>query len=180
MENKLSKFTNNTTIYVNSERAREILNNTKIYVDGKSREIQEKLFSLGYRWNSTSKKVQYTNQPFLFIKDIGIITYTNDMEYFKNHIYKEIKLEELLSIKIIKSLYRPFKNKEECWNEILKHQSFGYIRDKVNNNIDIIMTITNVLVKLGNGWVDFETAFETIEFLDNHPFGIKEKYNDYE
>ena len=23
--------------------------------------------------------------------------------------------------------YRPFKNKEECWDEMFKHQPFGYI-----------------------------------------------------
>ena len=25
--------------------------------------------------------------------------------------------------------YRPFKNQEECWTEMLKHQPFGWIRN---------------------------------------------------
>ena len=24
--------------------------------------------------------------------------------------------------------YRPFKNQEECWNEMLKHQPFGWVK----------------------------------------------------
>ena len=26
--------------------------------------------------------------------------------------------------------YRPFKSQEECWNEMLKHQPFGWLSDK--------------------------------------------------
>ena len=26
--------------------------------------------------------------------------------------------------------YRPFKTKEECWNEILKHQPIGWLKEK--------------------------------------------------
>ena len=26
--------------------------------------------------------------------------------------------------------YRPFKTKEECWNEMLKHQPFGWVKSK--------------------------------------------------
>ena len=25
--------------------------------------------------------------------------------------------------------YRPFKNKKECWEEMLKHQPFGWVKD---------------------------------------------------
>ena len=31
--------------------------------------------------------------------------------------------------------YRPFKSQEECWNEMLKHQPFGYIKGKEIKNI---------------------------------------------
>ena len=26
--------------------------------------------------------------------------------------------------------YRPFENQEECWNEMLKHQPFGWVKSK--------------------------------------------------
>ena len=41
----------------------EFLANTKVCVNGKSIEIQEKLFSLGYKWEIT-EKVSYTDKPF--------------------------------------------------------------------------------------------------------------------
>ena len=28
--------------------------------------------------------------------------------------------------------YRPFETKEECWNEMLKHQPFGWLREKAS------------------------------------------------
>ena len=28
-----------------------------------------------------------------------------------------------------KPKYRPFKNQEECWEEMLKHQPFGWVKD---------------------------------------------------
>ena len=161
------------------KEAREFLNNSKIYVNGKSKEIQEKLFSLGYKWDNKRVEPQNIDKPFLFIYDNGIITYTSNMEYFKNHGHKEITLKELLSIQITE-LYRPFKNQKECWDEMLKHQPFGYIRYRISNNIGNIISITNMFIKLGNDWLNFERALKTIKFLDNKPFGIKEKYNDYE
>ena len=32
------------------EEAKEMLTNTKVYVNGKSKEIQEKLFEIGFKW----------------------------------------------------------------------------------------------------------------------------------
>lgn len=71
--------------------------------------------------------------------------------------------------------YRPFTNREECWEEMLKHQPFGWIKDvSVICNIvsireDGIITNTNV----GNNWCDFESSIH-LKFVDNTPFGIKE------
>lgn len=73
------------------------LADTKIYVNGKSKEIQEKLFSLGYTWNTGSTEVDYTTAPFLFIhKDISF-TQSSDMELFIDYPHHEILAEEILS-----------------------------------------------------------------------------------
>ena len=32
--------------------------------------------------------------------------------------------------------YRPFKDADECWQEMLKHQPFGWVRNKFNHNGD--------------------------------------------
>lgn len=46
------------------EEAIAKLSNTKVYVDGKSKEIQEKLFEIGFEWADEKRKVFYTEMPF--------------------------------------------------------------------------------------------------------------------
>lgn len=62
----------------------KLLANTKVYVAGKSKEIQEKLFSLGYSWNadSTGTVVRHIEAPFLFIYENKEITKSSDIEIF--------------------------------------------------------------------------------------------------
>ena len=78
------------------------------------------------------------------------------------------------------SKYRPFKNQEECWQEIHKHSNFGWIRYK-----DSICAIQNIApegitmtdgIKTSNFY--FEECLENTKFADGTPFGIK--YDDYE
>lgn len=75
-----------------------------------------------------------------------------------------------------RSKYRPFKNQEECWNEMLKHQPFGWIRS-INNqclrNIDSIGHTTRG-IGINNSVMYFNTAFNEYKFIDGTPFGIKE------
>ena len=72
--------------------------------------------------------------------------------------------------------YRPFKNKIECWEEMLKHHPFGWVKDAsvICNIVSIrengIITDTNV----GNNWYDFENSIH-LKFVDDTPFGIKEE-----
>ena len=62
--------------------------------------------------------------------------------------------------------YRPFKSKEECWEEMQKHQPFGWY--KYNNDIYSLVTY---LSKNTN----FDYLFKTYTFTDGTPFGIKEE-----
>ena len=34
--------------------------------------------------------------------------------------------------------YRPFETQEECWNEMLKHQPFGWVKSKVKGYFHLI------------------------------------------
>ena len=61
--------------------------------------------------------------------------------------------------------YRPFKDKEECWNEMLKHQPFGWIKNKYDQYINIC-SISN------DNFVDW---YKWYIFVDGTPFGIKEE-----
>ena len=73
--------------------------------------------------------------------------------------------------------YRPFKNQEECWNEMLKHQPFGWIR---NNDTQCLCNIGSIGlnsygVVINNSIMYFDLAFNTCNFVDGTPFGIKEE-----
>ena len=100
------------------EEIKKIIDNTKVYVNGKSKEIQEKLFSFGYRWpDGNYTEVCNEDDPFLLIYDDGYISNANDMCYFTEHENREISADEILSIEVTEPSYRPFKDKDECLDE---------------------------------------------------------------
>ena len=73
--------------------------------------------------------------------------------------------------------YRPFKTKEECWNEMMKHQPFGWIRNNDTQRLCNIGSIgrNNYGVAIDNSILYFDLAFNTCNFVDGTPFGIKEE-----
>ena len=73
--------------------------------------------------------------------------------------------------------YRPFKSQEECWNEMLKHQPFGWIRNNDTQRLCNIGSIgrNNYGVVIDNSILYFDLAFNTCNFVDGTPFGIKEE-----
>ena len=74
-----------------------------------------------------------------------------------------------------KSKYRPFNDAEECWQEMLKHQPFGWIKDVVQlyNIINIGTAGITVHNGISNCGYSFKSAFN-LTFFDGTPFGIKE------
>ena len=79
--------------------------------------------------------------------------------------------------------YRPFKTKEECWNEMMKHQPFGWVIGKIYANfhhIDFVYSCNpnnGYGVRLSNSTIctNFENMFKDFKFADGAPFGIKEE-----
>lgn len=80
--------------------------------------------------------------------------------------------------------YRPFETQEECWQEMLKHDEFGWVKSKTR---DANKHISNIEKDIeGNVWF-VATSFSGIEkyspkqmldyfvFMDGEPFGIKEE-----
>ena len=72
--------------------------------------------------------------------------------------------------------YRPFKDAEECWQEMLKHQQFGWLTgDKCFYNI---VSVSNIDVSMANVSGDivtlsFSEVMEDNTFADGTPFGVK-------
>lgn len=69
--------------------------------------------------------------------------------------------------------YRPFKDAEECWQEMQKHQPFGWVKEKERNVRTIINYIHNDGVMFSCGSVLFERMFDIYTFADGVPFGVK-------
>ena len=80
--------------------------------------------------------------------------------------------------------YRPFKDAEECWEEMQKHQPFGWVKSKDKGYFHLIG-----LVQFASELEDVMITFATSEqlarssrsisenyiFADGTPFGIKEE-----
>lgn len=63
--------------------------------------------------------------------------------------------------------YRPFESAEECWQEMQKHQPFGWVKLKEFGNYSCFDEILDS--------VNFEMYFNDCTFADGTPFGIKEE-----
>ena len=80
--------------------------------------------------------------------------------------------------------YRPFETQEECWNEMLKHQPFGWVKSKKserlfsigsvfwdNNFNDVFLTFAcNEMLSYCS-----KSMIKDFTFADGTPFGIKEE-----
>ena len=70
--------------------------------------------------------------------------------------------------------YRPFKNAEECWQEMQKHQPFGWVKwNDVRYNIYVVSLTSASLINGNCKNMDFAYAYQKLIFDDGAPFGIK-------
>ena len=76
--------------------------------------------------------------------------------------------------------FRPFKDAEECWKEMLKHKPFGWLKSKEATE-DVYFTITGLtndthgaMLNSSGGW-SFSGLFDYYTFADGTPFGVKEE-----
>ena len=71
--------------------------------------------------------------------------------------------------------YRPFRNVEECWQEMQKHQPFGWLKDTDTGGYIIISELDeDIEISGNNGW-DYVGLMTCYTFADGTPFGIKEE-----
>lgn len=73
--------------------------------------------------------------------------------------------------------YRPFKNAEECWQEILKHQPFGWVKYQCDFFQIIHVDYNSIGYGSACGTIlhsKFEDIFKDSTFVDGTPFGMKE------
>lgn len=136
------------------EEVKKMLPILQAYAEGKVIECRTKPSALSKSW-----------------QDMNEWTEMEDITYWRNIEYR-IKPDSKAKAK-----YRPFANAEECWQEMQKHQPFGWVKCKdasVPNKFMIINSVRNEEVSITSG-IDF-TYSELVEyytFIDKTPFGIK-------
>ena len=78
--------------------------------------------------------------------------------------------------------YRPFKTKEECWDEMHKHPDFGWVKGNATGEYKQVICISGYKTELifnvfygSPAYHSSKMMFSSYTFTDGTPFGIKEK-----
>lgn len=73
------------------------------------------------------------------------------------------------------SKYRPFKDAEECWEEMMKHQPFGWVKLKDTESGYYMPKGIASQVVIGFNEIPFsyKKVFEDYTFADGTTFGVK-------
>nr|DAH76024.1 MAG TPA: hypothetical protein [Caudoviricetes sp.] len=128
------------------EEAKEFYPFLQAFADGKAIECRTKPSAV----KGTSVPNDWTE-----INEIG---YWDDIEY---RVKQEPKC-------------RPFKDAKECWAEMLKHQPFGWTKDRNGSRFVIENVDSRGFVEVyDDGTCSFKEVFENRTFADGTPFGVK-------
>lgn len=135
------------------EEARKFLMNKKVFVKNKSKEIQLKLFEIGFGWDDGStKRASYLTKPFLFMYKDMTLAFGDDVDYFYKDRFEEISAEDILNIKI--------EHLPKTWEEFCKNNP---VNDKeaciaYNSNINTVNSRTRVSTVDRNTLPSYEAA----------------------
>ena len=69
--------------------------------------------------------------------------------------------------------FRPFKNAEECWAEMQKHQPFGWVKSTLFKDLDLVKRVTTLYVEINRDIIDYKDALDKFTFADGTNFGVK-------
>ena len=72
-----------------------------------------------------------------------------------------------------KPKYRPFKDAEECWQEMKKHQPFGWVKSTLFKDFDLVQRVTTLYVEINRDIIDYKDALDKFTFADDTNFGVK-------
>ena len=69
--------------------------------------------------------------------------------------------------------YRPFKDAEECWQEMQKRQPFGWVKSTLFKDLALVKRVTTLYVEINRDIIDYKDALEKFTFADDTNFGVK-------
>ena len=103
-----------------------------------------------------------------------------DVDADKDGVNVDYLLNDGITVRIKQEpKFRPFKDAEECWNEMQKHQPFGWIKpkdDDVVNKFMLIDALRNEGIAVRtNIRFNYNELLQYYTFADRTPFGIIEE-----
>ena len=69
--------------------------------------------------------------------------------------------------------YRPFKNAEECWQDMQKHKPFGWVKSTLFKDLALVKRVTTLYVEINREIIDYKDALDKFTFADDNNFGVK-------
>ena len=69
--------------------------------------------------------------------------------------------------------YRPFRDSKECWEEMQKHQPFGWVKSTLFKDLALVKRVTTLYVEINRDIIDYKDALEKFTFADDNNFGVK-------
>ena len=72
-----------------------------------------------------------------------------------------------------KQKYRPFRDAKECWEEMQKHQPFGWVKSTLFKDLALVKRVTTLYVEINRDIIDYKDALEKFTFADDTNFGVK-------
>ena len=131
---------------MNRKEAKEFYPFLQAFAEGRVIECRTKPSALSKSW-----------------QDMNEWTEMKDIEFWNNTEYR-IKPE---------SKYRPFKDAEECWQEMKNHQPFGWVKSTLFKDLDLVERVTTLYVEINRDIIDYKDALEKFTFADDTNFGVK-------
>lgn len=124
------------------------------------------------------------NEAKILVPIISVYAEGRILQYKEEEGWRDIEDSEGLSINTIikdaenyriKPEYRPFANAEECWQEMMKHQPFGWVKMKGTESKYYMLKCiaSRVVIGLDETPFSYKKVFEDYVFADGTPFGVK-------
>lgn len=138
------------------EKIKQLVDVMQAYVNGKT---------IQYHKVDISFKIEHPGEPNFKNKWVDV----DEEHLFRFDLYDyRIKSEPR---------YRSFKNAEECWQEMLKHQPFGWIKSKKDDHYSMVTVVGSdekmkCIAISGNYIWSFDETMRDYTFADGAPFGI--------
>ena len=90
-------------------------------------------------------------------------TEMKEIEFWNNTEYR-VKPEQK---------YRPFRDAKECWEEMQKHQPFGWVKSTLFKDLALVKRVTTLYVEINRDIIDYKDALDKFTFADGTNFGVK-------